>query len=85
MNYYSLMVAMELFAVLKPDVSHTFHLSPVKIFALDMLRLVKLRESDKKLSFVLFTFEVEIFQHFLSSLSLSSIQNSFFFGVVNTG
>ena len=46
----------------KPDF-HS-HLSPVAsvIFVLNMRKLVKSVESDEKISFALFTFEVQIFQ-----------------------
>ena len=42
--------------------THTFRLSPAKFFALDMHKLMKPIELNEKISFVLFTFEVQIFQ-----------------------
>ena len=40
----------------KPDFTHSFGMSTAKFFALEMLRLVKLIESDGKISFALFIY-----------------------------
>ena len=42
--------------------THAFRLSPAKYFAWDMHRLVKRIEQDEKISFALFSFEIQIFQ-----------------------
>ena len=42
--------------------NHPFRLSPAKFFALDVRKLVRPLESGEKLSFGLFTSEVQIFQ-----------------------
>ena len=39
---------------------HTFRMSPANFFALNMRKLVKPTESDEKISFAPFTFEVQI-------------------------
>ena len=54
--------------------THSFHLWPVKIFALDMGKLMNPVESDKKFTFALFTFEVQIFQLLQSFHAAKSIR-----------
>ena len=54
--------------------THTSRLWPEKFFTLDMRKLVKPVESDEKISFSLFTVEVEIFQLLWKFLAAKAIK-----------
>ena len=54
--------------------THVFRLSPAKFFAWDMRRVLKRIEQDGKISFVLFTFEIQIFQLLRNFLTAKPIR-----------